>query len=164
MTILTLSTALWLIISSEHVRVCIAHCIQIKIEENTHSNPIIVKFGVCLHELNKRLLQREDRSLQNMSAIIVCGKRSALFQPSSPPISSKRIRCSSSSSPPSFPSLLHHLTTLFPFMDPQVLNLPFQYCLYLTGFFADPFRDLDSSFWRKLLRNVAMIWILLSEV
>ncbi|XP_057421666.1 uncharacterized protein LOC130715565 [Lotus japonicus] len=67
-----------------------------------------------------------------MSAIIVCGKRSALFQPSSPPISTKRIRCSSSSSssssPPSFPSLLHHLTTLFPFMDPQLLEKALEEC------------------------------------
>lgn len=65
----------------------------------------------------------EDR---NMSAIIVCGKRSALFQELPP----KRIRCSSSSSPvrlsPS--SLLHHLAAFFPDMDNHLLEKALEDC------------------------------------
>ncbi|KAG5130449.1 hypothetical protein GLYMA_13G159500v4 [Glycine max] len=63
-----------------------------------------------------------------MSAIIVCGKRSALFQDLPP----KRIRCSSSSSPvhlsPPPSSLLHHLAALFPDMDHHLLEKALQDC------------------------------------
>ncbi|TKY54824.1 hypothetical protein E2542_SST19237 [Spatholobus suberectus] len=62
-----------------------------------------------------------------MSAIIVCGKRSALFQDLPP----KRIRCSSSSSPvrlsPSS-SLLHHLAAFFPDMDNHLLEKALEDC------------------------------------
>ncbi|XP_052727571.1 uncharacterized protein LOC108342670 isoform X2 [Vigna angularis] len=61
-----------------------------------------------------------------MSAIIVCGKRSALFQELPP----KRIRCCSSSSPvrlsPS--SLLHHLAAFFPDMDNHLLEKALEDC------------------------------------
>ncbi|KAL3839249.1 hypothetical protein ACJIZ3_023840 [Penstemon smallii] len=63
-----------------------------------------------------------------MSAI-VCGKRSNIFEESpssSPPISSKRIRCSSSFSPPRASAYLYspldHLVALFPDMDRQVME------------------------------------------
>ncbi|RDX67074.1 hypothetical protein CR513_54091, partial [Mucuna pruriens] len=62
-----------------------------------------------------------------MSAIIVCGKRSALFQELPP----KRIRCSSSSSSPvrlSSSSLLHHLAAFFPDMDNHLLEKALQDC------------------------------------
>ncbi|KAK7347549.1 hypothetical protein VNO80_22082 [Phaseolus coccineus] len=61
-----------------------------------------------------------------MSAIIVCGKRSALFQELPP----KRIRCCSSSSPvrlsPS--SLLLHLAAFFPDMDNHLLEKALEDC------------------------------------
>lgn len=73
-----------------------------------------------------------------MSAI-VCGKRSFfedLQSPSptsaSPPVS-KKIRCSSSTSPVRFPtSLIDQLRTLFPDMDNQVFSFSF---LFLVIFF-----------------------------
>ncbi|KAK7292047.1 hypothetical protein RIF29_07682 [Crotalaria pallida] len=79
-----------------------------------------------------------------MSAIL-CGKRSAIFEdlpssssPSSssastPPVS-KRSRCSSSSSPVRFSTsssqslLLHHLRSLFPHMDNQLLEQALEEC------------------------------------
>lgn len=54
----------------------------------------------------------------------VCGSKRSFFEelPPSPPLS-KRLRCSSSTSPIRFsaPYLLDQLRSLFPQMDPQVL-------------------------------------------
>lgn len=56
-----------------------------------------------------------------MSAIIVCGKRSSLFQELPP----KRIRCCSSSCSS---SLVHHLVALFPDMEHHVLEKALEDC------------------------------------
>uniref|UniRef100_A0A2N9IJ93 CUE domain-containing protein n=1 Tax=Fagus sylvatica TaxID=28930 RepID=A0A2N9IJ93_FAGSY len=61
----------------------------------------------------------------------VCGSKRSFFEelPPSPPLS-KRLRCSSSSSPNRFsaPSLLDHLRSVFPHMDIHILDRALQEC------------------------------------
>ncbi|KAH7547417.1 uncharacterized protein LOC107407473 [Ziziphus jujuba] len=61
----------------------------------------------------------------------VCGSKRSFFEdlPPSPPLS-KRLRCSSSTSPIRFaaPSLLDQLRSVFPHMDPQLLERALEEC------------------------------------
>ncbi|XP_054781687.1 uncharacterized protein LOC129288900 [Prosopis cineraria] len=61
----------------------------------------------------------------------VCGSKRSFFEdlPPSPPVS-KKLRCSSSTSPVrlSAPSLIHQLRAVFPHMDDQVLERALQEC------------------------------------
>ncbi|KAE9600531.1 hypothetical protein Lal_00045834 [Lupinus albus] len=62
----------------------------------------------------------------------VCGSKRSLFEdlPPSPPLSSKRLRCSSSSPirVSLHATLLDHLRSLFPHMDDQILEKALQQC------------------------------------
>lgn len=84
---------------------------------------------------NKRLKLINFVEFERTMSAAVCGSKRSLFEelPPSPPLS-KRLRCSSSTSPIRFPlpSLVDHLRPLFPHMDHLVFLFYFFFVLIST--------------------------------